>query len=57
MKRIDLIKLFIKNGWSFDREGGKHTIYRKGNQTEQIPRHKEINENLAKALIRKHGLE
>jgi len=57
MKRTDLIKLFLRNGWVFDREGGKHTIFRKGNKTEQIPRHREINEHLSRALIKKHNLK
>jgi len=57
MKRKDLIKLFEQNGWTFLREGGDHTVYRKGEENEYIPRHKEINERLAKALIRKHNLK
>nr|DAH52524.1 MAG TPA: HicA toxin [Caudoviricetes sp.] len=57
MKRKDLIKLFEKNGWYFKRNGGGHDIYTNGTETEPIPRHREINEQLAKALIRKHGLK
>lgn len=57
MKRRDLIKLFEKNGWYFLREGGRHDIYTNGKAEEPIPRHKEINEILAKMLIKKHGLK
>lgn len=57
MKRKDLIKLFEKNGWKFEREGGNHTVYTNGKDSEVIPRHGEINERLAKALIRKHNLK
>ena len=57
MKRRDLIKLFEKNGWHFLRDGGQHDIYTNGQKSEPIPRHKEINETLAKALIRKHNLK
>ena len=57
MKRKDLIKLFERNGWSFEREGGSHTIYTDGKESEAIPRHNEINERLAKALIKKHKLK
>jgi len=57
VKRKDLIKLFERNGWRFEREGGGHTVYSKGTQHEVIPRHNEINERLAKALIRKHDLK
>jgi len=38
------------------RHGGKHDVYTDGINTEQIPRHAEINEILAKALIKKWGL-
>ncbi|MCH5321788.1 MAG: type II toxin-antitoxin system HicA family toxin [Eubacterium sp.] len=57
MKRRDLIKLFEKNGWSFERHGAGHDIYRKGNEEEPIPRHNEINENLAKAIIKRRDLK
>ena len=57
MKRKDLIKMLEQNGWSFKRNGGSHDVYSKGNETEIIPRHKEINENLAKAIIRRRGLK
>lgn len=57
MKHRDLIKLFEKNGWYFLREGANHDIYTDGKKIEPIPRHREINEKLAKALIRKHGLK
>ena len=56
MKRKDLIKRFEKAGWYFIREGSEHTIYSNGIKKEQIPRHNEINEILAKFLIKKHGL-
>ncbi|GCF92484.1 hypothetical protein NRIC_03750 [Enterococcus florum] len=57
MKTRDLVKLFKKNGWWFVRHGSNHDIYTNGKQTEEIVRHKETNERLAKALIRKHGLK
>lgn len=57
MKRRDLIKLLEKNGWIFTREGANHTIYSKEGQTEKIPRHKEINEKLARGIIKKWGLK
>lgn len=57
MKRKDLIKLFERNGWRFEREGGSHTIYTDGEKSEAVPRHNEINERLARALIKKHNLK
>ena len=56
MKRKDLIKLFEKKGWKLLREGSNHTVYTNGVDIEAIPRHNEVNERLAKALIKKHNL-
>lgn len=56
MKRKDLINLLEKNGWYLKRHGGNHDIYTNGIKSEPIPRHAEINERLAKAIIKKHGL-
>lgn len=57
MKRTDLIRLLERNGWRLVREGAKHTVYAKDEQMETIPRHKEISEQLAKAIIRRQGLK
>ncbi len=56
MKKRDLEKLLKKNGW-IKEEGKKHDRWAKGNQTEFIPRHTEINEELAKAIIKRRGLK
>ena len=56
MKRKDLIKKLKKIGFVFERHGGNHDIYIKGSEIEKIPRHKEINEQLAKAILRKWGI-
>ncbi|MEQ2454966.1 type II toxin-antitoxin system HicA family toxin [Flavonifractor hominis] len=57
MKRRDLIKLLERNGWQLFRNGGNHDVYIKDGEIEVIPRHNEIKEMLAKAIIRKHGLK
>lgn len=57
MKRRDLIKLLESKGGKFDRNGGNHDVYVKGTETETIPRHTEINENLAKAIIKRRNLK
>lgn len=57
MKTKDLIKLLENNGWKFKRHGADHDVYTKGTERESIPRHKEIKENLAKAIIKKHKLK
>jgi len=56
VKRKDLIKRFENKGWRFLRHGSKHDIYTDDINTEQIPRHAEINELLAKAMIKKWSL-
>lgn len=57
MKHRDLVKLLEKNGWWLKRDGGNHDIYTNGAKNEPIPRHREINEKLAQAIIKKHGLK
>ena len=57
MKTKDLIKLLEKNGWYLKRNGGSHDIYTNGKDSEMIPRHTEVKENLAKAIIKRRGLK
>jgi len=57
MKRRDLVKLFMRNGWWLEREGSNHSIYTNGNASEPIPRHTEIDEILVKAIIKRGGLK
>ncbi len=57
MKRNDLMKLFERSGWHILREGANHTILTNGKMVEPLPRHREIKEELAKSLIRKHKLK
>lgn len=56
MKQRDLIKKLTNIGFKFERHGGSHDIYSRGDDLEMIPRHKEINEKLARAILRKWGL-
>lgn len=56
MKRKDLIKRLEKAGFVFVRHGGKYDVYQRGKDEEQIPRHTEINELLAKSIIKKWKL-
>lgn len=57
MKQRDLIKLLERNGWKKVREGSNHLVYSDGQNSETVPRHKEINELLAKAIIKRRGLK
>lgn len=56
MKRRDLVKKLEKAGFELKRHGGDHDIYRRGSDEEQVPRHREIDERLAKAILRRWGL-
>jgi mRNA interferase HicA len=53
MKRRDLEKELQKLGWKLVRHGGRHDIWSDGEQEEAIPRHNEINELLARKILRK----
>ncbi len=57
MKQRDLVKKLKQNGFRFERHGGNHDVYRRGSDIEEIPRHKELNESLAKAILRKWGID
>lgn len=57
MKRRDLIKKLESNGYRLDRDDGNHSIYEKqGCRPVQVPRHREINENTAKAILKAAGI-
>jgi mRNA interferase HicA len=55
MKRTDLIRRLEAFGCSLIRHGGKHDWYRnpKTGMSQPVPRHKEVNENLAKHILKK----
>ena len=57
MKRRILIKRLLENGWWLLRRGGDHDIYTDGKHCEPISRQTEINELLAKAIIKRRGLK
>lgn len=56
MKQRDLVKKLEAVGFKFTRHGGNHDIYKRGDDEEKVPRHREVNERLAKAILRKWGL-
>lgn len=57
MKTKDLIELLEKNGWHFKRHGANHDIYVNGKERESIVRHRETDERLAQAIIKRRGAE
>ena len=52
MKRADVIRHLEKHGCSLHRERANHTIYvnRKAGRSSAIPRHREINDYLARKI-------
>ena len=57
MKRRDLIKKLESAGYKRERDGD-HTIYEKeGSRPVQVPKHREINENTAKAILKAAGVK
>ena len=56
MKQRELIQRLENGGFVFERHGAGHDIYVRGSQRETVPRHKEINEQLARAILRRNGL-
>jgi predicted RNA binding protein YcfA (HicA-like mRNA interferase family) len=54
MKRKDLIKILNRNGCILLRNGAKHDIYHnpKTGSSQPVPRHNEINEMLARKIIK-----
>ena len=58
MKRRDLINKLESAGYKIERGDGNHTIYEKdGMRPVQIPRHREINENTAKSILKAAGAQ
>ncbi len=57
MKRKDLVKRLLDMGCVLTRHGGKHDWYTNPvtKTSQPVPRHTEINEGLAKHIIRKLG--
>jgi len=53
VRRRDLEKELRSLGWRSLRHGGRHDVWTDGEQQEAIPRHSEINEKLARAILRR----
>ncbi len=56
MKQKELVRKLLKAGFRFYDHGSNHDRYIKGDVIEQIPRHKEINERLAKDILKRNGI-
>jgi predicted RNA binding protein YcfA (HicA-like mRNA interferase family) len=58
MKRTDLVKHLEAHGCRLLRDRGKHSVYvnPRNNQTSAVPRHREINDFLARKICRDLGI-
>jgi len=54
MKRVDLLRHLQQHGCVLLREGGKHSIFvnRVTRKASTVPRHREINDHLARKICR-----
>jgi len=57
VKQRDLLKKLEDAGWWMLREGANHIVYTNGQRCEPIPRHREVNELLAKAILKRAGIQ
>ena len=58
MTRRDLVKLLSQAGFKLERDDGDHSIYKKtGSRSVQVPRHRELNELTAKAILKAAGVK
>lgn len=58
MKRRDIIKKLEHAGFYVIRDEGNHTnFWKPGSRVIQIPRHREVNENTAKQILKDAGLK
>ena len=57
VKRRDLETALAKCGWRFLRSGGRHDVWTDGEREEAVPRHREINERLARTILRRASRE
>ncbi len=55
MKHVELIRLITEEGCVLVRARGGHDIYRNviTGVSQPVPRHREVNENTARAIIRR----
>ncbi len=53
VKRRELESRLRDLGWTFLRHGGSHDVWTDGERLEYLPRHAEINEHLARKILKK----
>ncbi len=53
MKKTELDRALRDLGWWLERQGGRHEVWTNGEVTEFVPRHKEIDEHLARSILKR----
>jgi mRNA interferase HicA len=53
VKKKELEKSLLQLGWRLLRHGSNHDVWTNGIKQEAIPRHREINELLAKSILKR----
>lgn len=58
MKHRDLVRALEKAGYHLERDRGDHAVYEKpGCRPITLPRHREVNENTAREILKQAGLK
>jgi predicted RNA binding protein YcfA (HicA-like mRNA interferase family) len=52
VKRRDIERRLLELGWRMVRHGARHDVWARGDDELVVPRHSEINEYTAKAILR-----
>jgi mRNA interferase HicA len=53
MKKGELQRRLRDLGWWLERQGGRHEVWTNGEATEAVPRHNEIDEHIARSILRR----
>ena len=56
VKRRDLIRHLLENGFHLLREGGNHSIYTNGTKVVPVKRHKQIDRITANEICKQAGI-
>lgn len=57
MKQKDLVRKLKKAGFKFHSHGSNHDRYQRGTVIETVPRHNEVDEKLARAILKRNGIK
>lgn len=59
MKRTDLVRYILRQGCVFVREGANHSVFFNPvyKRTSTVPRHKDVNDFLAKKICKDLGIQ